>query len=64
MFGEPPVISPARRNATVVAEPYGLTRQSTNQLLKQLEERGLLTVSRGKIVVLAQDGLLEVVRTG
>ena len=47
-----------------VAELCGLTRQSTNQLLKQLAGRGLITVSRGTIVVLSQDGLLDVVRSG
>jgi CRP-like cAMP-binding protein len=47
-----------------IAELCGLTRQSTNQLLKQLAERGLITVSRGKIVVLSQDGWLALVRTG
>jgi CRP/FNR family cyclic AMP-dependent transcriptional regulator len=47
-----------------VAELCGLTRQSTNQLLKQLAERGLVSVSRGRIVVLSQDGLLDLVRTG
>ena len=40
-----------------IAGLCGATRPTTNQVLKQLEADGLIQLSRGKLVVLAQEAI-------
>lgn len=46
----------------VIADMLGVTRQSANQELKQLERDGLITLGRGAVELLDRDRLRAVGR--